>query len=62
MKTLDEIRHLLDLPLPECLGEETEEDRMILQDDGSRACISYELAGKGYHLVSEREMGVGSRL
>jgi len=28
------------------------EDRMIIQPDGSRACISYELAGRGYQIVN----------
>jgi len=29
-----------------------EEDLMILQDDGSRACFNWELRGKGYHMVN----------
>ncbi len=27
------------------------EDLQILQPDGSRACISYELSGRGYQLI-----------
>jgi len=32
------------------------EDLRIIQPDGSRACISYELAGQGFSLVSEADM------
>ncbi len=27
------------------------EDRQIIQPDGSRACIGYELSGKGYQIL-----------
>ena len=37
-------------------GAETIEDLQILQPDGSRACISYELVGQGFSLVPEKEM------
>jgi len=42
-------------------GAETTEDLQIIQPDGSRACISYELAGQGFSLVSEAEMNKSYR-
>jgi len=35
---------------------ESVEDLGIPQQDGSRACINYELAGQGFHLVPIEEM------
>ena len=34
-----------------------DEDLLILQPDGSRACLNWEIRGKGYHLDSERRYG-----
>ena len=31
--------------------QEPEEDMMIHQPDGSKACLNWELRGKGYHMV-----------
>jgi hypothetical protein len=42
-------------------GAETTEALQIIQPDGSRACISYELAGQGFSLVSEAEMNKSYR-
>lgn len=62
IKSLDEIRHLLDLPLQECY-EEIEEDLLIEQPDGSRACISYEIAWRGFHICfdGKKEVWYGDR-
>lgn len=35
--------------------EELPEDLGIIQPDGSRACINWELRGKGYSLVNQDE-------
>ena len=48
----EELESLLNLET----GAEAIEDLQIIQPDGSRACISYELASQGFSLVSEREM------
>ena len=37
----------------EILEEELPEDMMILQPDGSRACINWELRDKGFSLVNQ---------
>lgn len=37
-------------------SEETlEEDRQILNPDGSRACVLWELRGNGYSIVNQNE-------
>ena len=49
--TNKELNDLLNLDIME--DEDSRiEDRMIIQPDSSRACISYELAGRGYHIVN----------
>lgn len=57
MKRLSQIKQEeLELLLNLEAGAETTEDLQIIQPDGSRACISYELAGQGFSLVPEKEM------
>jgi transcription antitermination factor NusA-like protein len=51
----EELEALLKLEAPES-EEGLPEDLRIIQPDGSRACISYELAGRGFSLVPEKEM------
>jgi hypothetical protein len=34
-------------------NDDLAEDRSIIQPDGSRACLLWELSGKGYHVVKE---------
>jgi hypothetical protein len=47
----DELEYLLgNAPQSE---DNLEEDLLIQQPDGSRACLNWELRGKGYHLVNE---------
>ena len=49
--TNKELNDLLNLDIMEDEDDRIE-DRMIIQPDGSRTCISYELAGRGYHIVN----------
>lgn len=44
----DDIQDLLDSE------PETEEDRQIIQPDGSRACVNFELASQGFHVLNLR--------
>ncbi len=43
------IKKILSKPLD--YKQNLKEDLLILQPDGTRACVNWELRGKGYHLI-----------
>ena len=50
--TNEELQRMLDQARAEDLKEsELEEDLLIEQPDGSRACLNWELRGQGYQII-----------
>lgn len=45
------LQNLLDTPVES--EHNLEEDLMIIQPDGTRACLNWELRGKGYQILTQ---------
>ena len=49
----DELQDMLDKKYG--AYEEPEEDLLIYQPDGTKACLNWELAGQGFHVLDTHE-------